>query len=198
MQFRPFPRLLASHGARTHDTVLRTDSRGGVQVKKRLLHRREFISRTALGAAALCAGSRGSGATAATAATAKPKLVQVTGPEVPSNIGGALHRALEPLGGMGAFVKKGQRVLIKPNLGFPGLPEAVRDLDVKIVMPKDAILFTEVQLPHGRQLKTTEVVREALAASMGLGKLELPPDQTVKLLRAVEGEEQTEHLGAVR
>ncbi|MBC7315937.1 MAG: thylakoid-associated protein, partial [Chloroflexi bacterium] len=28
----------------------------------------------------------------------------------------AIRRALEPLGGMGAFVQPGQRVLLKPNL----------------------------------------------------------------------------------
>ncbi len=173
---------------------------------KRRIARREFIARTALGAAALCLGGRGASAAGA------PKLVQVTGPGVPGDVAGALRMALEPLGGMGAFVKKGQRVLLKPNLGFPrapehrsitspqfvaavarevleqgasrvrimdhsvqdpelvlkntGLPEAVRGLDLKIVLPKDAILFAEVDLPRGRQLRTTEVLREALACNV--------------------------------
>jgi uncharacterized protein (DUF362 family)/Pyruvate/2-oxoacid:ferredoxin oxidoreductase delta subunit len=34
----------------------------------------------------------------------------------PAEIRAALERALEPLGGIGAFVKSGQRVLLKPNL----------------------------------------------------------------------------------
>ncbi len=35
----------------------------------------------------------------------------------------ALRRLLEPLGGMGAFVEPGQRVLLKPNLLIPARPE---------------------------------------------------------------------------
>ena len=35
----------------------------------------------------------------------------------------AVKTALEPLGGMVAFVKPGQRVLLKPNLVAPAKPE---------------------------------------------------------------------------
>ncbi len=35
---------------------------------------------------------------------------------IPADIEGALKKLLAPLGGMGAFVKNGQRVLIKPNM----------------------------------------------------------------------------------
>jgi uncharacterized protein (DUF362 family)/Pyruvate/2-oxoacid:ferredoxin oxidoreductase delta subunit len=39
------------------------------------------------------------------------------------NVRSALVEALEPLGGMGAFVSPGQRVLLKPNLLMPVRPE---------------------------------------------------------------------------
>jgi uncharacterized protein (DUF362 family) len=53
----------------------------------------------------------------------KPMLAQVSGAGVPADLAGAVKKALQPFGGMQAFVKKGQTVLLKPNMGFPTLPD---------------------------------------------------------------------------
>ena len=81
--------------------------------------RRAFIKQGALGVAAL---------------TLKPgrllgedkapvSLVQIQGPGVPRDLDEALRRLLEPMGGIKAFVRPGQNVLVKPNLAFPNAPE---------------------------------------------------------------------------
>jgi uncharacterized protein (DUF362 family) len=80
--------------------------------------RREFIKKTALASAALAVGSR-----VDAWAARRPVLVKVSGAGVPKDIVAAVKQVLEPLGGMRAFVKKGQKVLIKPNVGFPTPPE---------------------------------------------------------------------------
>jgi uncharacterized protein (DUF362 family) len=80
--------------------------------------RREFIKKSALASAALAVGSR-----VDAWAARQPVLVKVSGAGVPKNIAAAVKQVLEPLGGMRAFVKKGQKVLIKPNVGFPTPPE---------------------------------------------------------------------------
>jgi uncharacterized protein (DUF362 family)/Pyruvate/2-oxoacid:ferredoxin oxidoreductase delta subunit len=40
-----------------------------------------------------------------------------------NNVSASLERALELLGGMGSFVKAGEKILLKPNLLAPALPE---------------------------------------------------------------------------
>jgi uncharacterized protein (DUF362 family)/NAD-dependent dihydropyrimidine dehydrogenase PreA subunit len=49
-------------------------------------------------------------------------LVRCTSYELDA-VEAALRRALEPLGGMGAFVRPGQRVMLKPNLLRPTAPD---------------------------------------------------------------------------
>lgn len=58
----------------------------------------------------------------------------------PPKLESALRRLLEPLGGIGAFVEPGQRVLLKPNLLLPAAPEraitthpAVVEATIKLV-----------------------------------------------------------------
>lgn len=80
--------------------------------------RREFIKKTALASAALAVGGKMD-----VRAAQRPVLVKVSGPGVPNNIPKAIKKALEPLGGLKAFVKKGHSVLLKPNVGFPTPPE---------------------------------------------------------------------------
>ena len=88
--------------------------------------RREFLKKTAAGAAALaisgCTQSweipPDAGTRVRQTATKPSTLVQIKGPDVPKDLGAAVARLLEPLGGMGAFVKPGQSVLLKPNMGF--------------------------------------------------------------------------------
>ena len=49
--------------------------------------------------------------------------MEVAGPGVPRALDEAVKKLLAPLGGMSAFVKPGQKVLIKPNMGFPSPAE---------------------------------------------------------------------------
>lgn len=75
--------------------------------------RREFLRWQAAGAAWLAAGASGLLSPAAALADATPDLAVVTG-----NPGPATRAAVELLGGMKAFVKTGQKVVIKPNMSF--------------------------------------------------------------------------------
>lgn len=44
-----------------------------------------------------------------------------------------VRRAVEAMGGMGAFVKKGERVVVKPNVGWNRLPEQAANTDPEVV-----------------------------------------------------------------
>lgn len=87
------------------------------------MNRRDFLKNAAAASAALAAGrTLLAPGRAAQAAGARPLLVRVAGPGVPADLAAAVHEVLGPLGGMQAFVKKGQTVLLKPNMGFPTPP----------------------------------------------------------------------------
>ncbi len=85
--------------------------------------RRTFLRRSAAAAAAAALGRRWPALAAPTAPTAAEKLVQVQGAGVPADLDRALARALKPLGGMGAFVERGAKVVLKPNMGFATEPQ---------------------------------------------------------------------------
>lgn len=51
------------------------------------------------------------------------------GPDAKSNV----RRALEAMGGMGAFVKNGDKVVIKPNVGWNRLPEQAANTNPDVV-----------------------------------------------------------------
>jgi len=75
--------------------------------------RREFLRWQAAGAAWLAAGASGLLHPAAALADAGPDLAVATGGPA-----AATRAAVELLGGITAFVKPGQKVLIKPNMSF--------------------------------------------------------------------------------
>jgi uncharacterized protein (DUF362 family) len=58
-----------------------------------------------------------------------PRLVVARGPDAAANV----RRALEAIGGMGAFVKRGETVLIKPNVGWNRLPEQAANTNPEVV-----------------------------------------------------------------
>ncbi len=92
------------------------------------MDRREFLLKTAgVGAAAALTGRFGSLFAAPNAAPYE--LVAVRGGE-PDLM---FDRAIEALGGMGAFVKKGQRVLVKPNIGWDVDPDRAGNTHPKLV-----------------------------------------------------------------
>ncbi len=121
----------------------------------------------------------------------------------------AVKLAIEALGGIGSFVKPGDRVLLKPNASFPnppawgcntspevvavvarlcleagakrvlvvdntlgnpelcfsksGIKAAVEEISgVHLLAPKDKELYKEVEVPKGRALRRTHVMREVL------------------------------------
>ncbi len=100
------------------------------------MDRRKFIKRS-LGAGLLVT-TTGAGLSAVNPAfpTAKKKimaspfdLVAVRGgePDV------MFDKGIEALGGIGAFVKKGQNVVVKPNIGWDSTPERAADTNPKLV-----------------------------------------------------------------
>lgn len=86
--------------------------------------RRDFIKHTGIALGASCAAGSISPLAAAPVATTtssggKPILVAVRD----GSRAAMLDKAMAELGGMGAFVKKGQSVVIKPNIGWSVAPE---------------------------------------------------------------------------
>ncbi len=83
----------------------------------RRMTRREFLASSALAGAGLALAR-----TPLSTAAETPLAVKVSGAGVPGDLAAAVEAALKPLGGIGAFVKKGQTVMLKPNMGFPTPP----------------------------------------------------------------------------
>src|SRR3990172_6976443 len=44
-----------------------------------------------------------------------------------------VRRAIEAMGGMGAFVRRGERVAVKPNVGWNRLPDQAANTDPQVV-----------------------------------------------------------------
>jgi uncharacterized protein (DUF362 family) len=92
------------------------------------MKRRDFV-RTALGTAAVAASSSVFGGILSPLSKPSVDLVAVRGgePEV------MFDRGIEAMGGMGAFVKNGQKVVVKPNIGWDVLPERAGNTNPKLV-----------------------------------------------------------------
>jgi uncharacterized protein (DUF362 family) len=80
-----------------------------------MMDRRRFLGAAAVAGTALALGKAGRAA----GAEGVPDLVAVRNGEP----GAMFDRAIRELGGMKAFVKKGQKVLVKPNIGWDQAPE---------------------------------------------------------------------------
>lgn len=96
------------------------------------MKRRAFLKTSVVAGAALSLNFDGLQAalTSNTIAVEKaPDLVAVMGgePEV------MLDKALEALGGIGKYVKKGQKVVIKPNIGWDRTPELAGNTNPKLI-----------------------------------------------------------------
>ena len=94
--------------------------------------RRDFLKTSAVAGAALSLNFDGLQAALSsnTVAVEKaPDLVAVMGGEPAA----MLDKALEALGGIGKFVKKGQKVVIKPNIGWDRAPEMAGNTNPKLV-----------------------------------------------------------------
>src|SRR4030042_1319355 len=83
------------------------------------MNRREFLKRSAQYAAVGAAGMSVPGVIEAVyAAEKEPQIVVANGGPGP-----ATRAAVNVFGGMGSFVKKGDKVVIKPNMSFPNPPD---------------------------------------------------------------------------
>ncbi len=90
------------------------------------LSRRDFLSWQLKGALFLACG--GAFPPRPVLAEAYPDVAVVTGPPA-----GAVKAAVDLLGGMGRFVKPGNRVVIKPNFSFANPPEAATTTNPEVV-----------------------------------------------------------------
>ena len=96
------------------------------------MKRRDFLKTSAVAGAALPLNFDGLQAALSsnTVAVEKaPDLVAVMGGEPAA----MLDKALEALGGIGKFVKKGQKVVIKPNIGWDRAPEMAGNTNPELV-----------------------------------------------------------------
>ncbi|MFC1534747.1 DUF362 domain-containing protein [Thermodesulfobacteriota bacterium] len=131
----------------------------------RSLDRREFLKYQVKGALFLVAGSSGLIVPGTGLAAGVPDIAVVKGPP-----GSATRAAVELMGGMGSFVKQGNRVVIKPNMSFPNPPEmastthpeVIRELSV---MCKEAgasrILIADYPLSLTRDCLKRTGIRDA-------------------------------------
>ncbi len=96
------------------------------------IDRKNFLKYLGVSAAAAalggCGGGSGSSGSGATARKdgRTPRPVNLTGPKMSvvkgADVRAVTRRAIEELGGMGIFVSKGDKVLIKPNIGWDRVP----------------------------------------------------------------------------
>jgi uncharacterized protein (DUF362 family) len=98
------------------------------------MRRRDFLEALAIGGAAVSLKMAGGmDIMAQTIKSAQPEkttdLVAVMGGEP----GAMFQRAIAEMGGMGKFVKKGQRVVIKPNIGWDRKPELAANTNPQLI-----------------------------------------------------------------
>lgn len=94
------------------------------------LTRRDFLRRAAaLGLAATGVGKLAGLEGNEAAAAAKPTIAVASKGDAAAHV----RSAVEALGGMGRFVKKGSRVLVKPNLGWARKPEQAATTNPEVV-----------------------------------------------------------------
>lgn len=131
------------------------------------MDRRQFIGSAAAAGALLALGDAGK----ALAAEGAPDLVAAKG-GLPDAL---FDRAIRELGGMKAFVKKGQKVLVKPNIGWDVEPERAANTNPALVAriveqclaagAKEVYVFDHSCDDGRRSYKTSGI--EAAAAAAG-------------------------------
>ncbi len=95
------------------------------------MERRNFIKSALLGGFAGAASLRGNGLLGATSMSVSQDndLVAVMGGE-PAQM---YKKAIEAMGGMSRFVKKGQKIVVKPNIGWDKSPELAANTNPELV-----------------------------------------------------------------
>ena len=103
-------------------------------MKEKQIDRREFLLAGLGGAFAFIAGC---GKQPHQRATPLAGAAEVEGPDLAVAKGGSpadmVAAALEPYGGIGSFVKRGQTVVVKPNIGWARTPEQAANTNPEVV-----------------------------------------------------------------
>ena len=87
------------------------------------MDRRKFFEQVAAWSAGLCAATPVFNVSAVLAAEEKSKGSPLLAIAKGKDYGALVEQVLKPLGGIAAFVKKGDRVVVKPNMGWDRTPE---------------------------------------------------------------------------
>ena len=98
------------------------------------MKRRDFLKTSVVAGVALSLNFEGLQAALSSNTVAveqAPDLVAVMGGE-PAVM---LDKALEALGGIGKYIKKGQKVVIKPNIGWDRTPELAGNTNPELIRP---------------------------------------------------------------
>ena len=96
------------------------------------MKRRDFLKTSVVAGAALSIDFKGLQAALSTntmAVEQAPEMVAVMGGEPEA----MLDKALETLGGIGNYIKKGQKVVIKPNIGWDRTPELAGNTNPQLI-----------------------------------------------------------------
>ena len=103
---------------------------------------------------------------------AAPDLVAVMGGEP----GEMLDKALEALGGIGNFVKKGQKIVIKPNIGWDRAPEMAANTNPQLIgaltkkcleAGASSVIVFDNTCDNWRRCYATSGIEEAVKAAGG-------------------------------
>jgi uncharacterized protein (DUF362 family) len=125
------------------------------------------------------------------------ELAIARGPDPATNV----RRAVEAVGGMGAFVKRGERVVIKPNIGWNRLPEQAANTNpevvaevVRLVVAAGAsrVWVTDVSVNTAEQCFARSGIEKAAGAA---GATVVKPDSTA--FREVDVSGKLLHVGDV-
>ncbi|MDZ7379040.1 MAG: cytoplasmic protein, partial [candidate division KSB1 bacterium] len=93
------------------------------------ISRREFLAKFATGVALSCTIPPGLRLLRGQVNSLTPELVVVQGPSPRENV----RHALNLLGGIGAFVRRGDVVVVKPNMSWDRLPEQAANTNPEVV-----------------------------------------------------------------
>jgi len=104
----------------------------------RFVTRREFLQRTGAGSAALAAWATVAPLARAAEMPARPAdMAVIKGDDPAANV----RAAIEAIGGMKQFVKKGDVVVVKPNIGWDRTPEQAANTNPQVVGELVALAF---------------------------------------------------------
>lgn len=87
------------------------------------MDRREFLEQVAAWSAGVCLATPVFDVNSIMAAEAKPSGKSLLAVGTDKDYTGLVSRVMKPLGGMAAFVKEGDRVVVKPNMAWARTPE---------------------------------------------------------------------------